>query len=492
MVLDDFHCYSGIVSPAPTLPELTKPIVELTIPSGGWARVTSSFDPAANTLIIQYAVPNMTLNLWWRIHAPDLGGSAALLFALLIFFSLRRILRRPQSHGHLYCRVCNYDLTPWKPPTPAQPTATCPECGVSTQAKPPLRGRFMLRRILPILGIFLPLFLCSFILWWPLTRPTTLPNRSCFFETYSLPTGQKVSTSVLDLPPGKYGRSTSDLRYYAFTECSEESHWVDLVGVFDTATGRTRSYNMGDASTGSAYFHGYTPDEKEAVYTFSSFPNDDGKGTAKIFCVLLDTLAVREITTVNFTYQLIAPNEWQHPSITAAVYNYNKPQQWAFLIGSGIDAGLLKYSPALFRKMGESKLTVTPPIIVDPDSTLSYSADGKLRLSSDGTLEIIPQTGAVRPLAVITPSFTPSTTLNGRFPVGGPLQIYSGANLLQTIQLDLNISSLGANPVFSSDGRWVLVQGYLNNNPALSLPLTVKCLLFDLSKVQPVDPSSTR
>ena len=57
---------------------------------------------------------------------------------------------------------------------------------------------------------------------------------------------------------------------------------------------------------------------------------------------------------------------------------------------------------------------------------------------------------------------------------------------------DPNISFLAANPAFSFDGRWVFVEGYLNNNPTLLEPLTVKFLLFDLLKVQPVDLDSTR
>ena len=505
--LDDFHYYSGIISHTFKIQELTKPVVELTLPSCGVGG-NSSFDPAANTLIIQYQTPTTTPNGWLRIHAPDVGGSAALLFALLIFFSLHHILRRPQSHGHLYCRNCNYDLTQWQQPTPAQPAGICLECGVSTLAKPPIRGRFITRRILPIWGIFLPLFLLSSILWyssieligpvgpgrtawpfealsriswWTMARPNIPQHYSGVFETYSLPTGEKVSTSVLDPLQGG-GRSTSDLRYYAFAEMSEESNWDNLAVVFDPATGHTRSYNMGDNSTGFGYFHGYTPDETEAVYTLTSLANDDGKGAAKIFCVSLDTLAVREIATVNVTYQLIAPSSWQYPNSAVAVNN--DPQQWAFLITDGIDAGLLQYSPSPSGELGESKLAVTLPINGGYSSNkLSYSADDKL-LFNDGTLEIIPETGAVRPLAVVTHS--------AKLADVGTLEIYSGANLSQIIQVDPNISYLAANPTFSSDGRWVLVEGYLNNNPTLLGPLTVKFLLFDLSKVQPVDPDSTR
>lgn len=83
--LDDFHYYSGIISHTFKIQELTKPVVELTLPSCGVGG-NSSFDPAANTLIIQYQTPTTTPNGWLRIHAPDVGGSAALLFALLIFF----------------------------------------------------------------------------------------------------------------------------------------------------------------------------------------------------------------------------------------------------------------------------------------------------------------------------------------------------------------------------------------------------------------------
>ena len=506
--LDDFHYYSGIISHTFKIQELTKPVVELTLPSCGVGG-NSSFDPAANTLIIQYQTPTTTPNGWLRIHAPDVGGSAALLFALLIFFSLHHILRRPQSHGHLYCRNCNYDLTQWQQPTPAQPAGICLECGVSTLAKPPIRGRFMTRRILPIWSIFLPLFLLSSIVWyssieligpvgpgrtawpfealsrlswWTMARPKIPQHYSRVFETYSLPTGQKVSTFVLDSNRGDVGRPTSDLRYYAFAEKSEESNWDNLAVVCEPATGHTRSYNMGNNSTGYwIRFHGYTSDEKEAIYTLASNTNQDGKSAAKIFCVSLDTLAVREIATVNFSLNLIAPSTWQAPNIAAAVNN--EPQQWAFLITDGIDAGLLQYSPSPSGELGESKLAVTLPINGYSSNTLSYSADDKL-MFNDGTLEIIPETGAVSPLAVVTHS--------ARMAEVGTLEIYSGANLSQIIQVDPNISFLATNRTFSSDGRWVLVEGYLNNNPTLLGPLTAKFLLFDLSKVQPVDPSSTR
>lgn len=184
---------------------------------------------------------------------------------------------------------------------------------------------------------------------------------------------------------------------------------------------------------------------------------------------------------MNFSLNLIAPSTWQAPNIAAAVNN--EPQQWAFLITDGIDAGLLQYSPSPSGELGESKLAVTLPINGYSSNTLSYSADDKL-MFNDGTLEIIPETGAVSPLAVVTHS--------ARMAEVGTLEIYSGANLSQIIQVDPNISFLAANPTFSSDGRWVLVEGYLNNNPTLLGPLTAKFLLFDLSKVQPVDPSNTR
>lgn len=184
---------------------------------------------------------------------------------------------------------------------------------------------------------------------------------------------------------------------------------------------------------------------------------------------------------MNFTLNLIAPSNWQVPNIAVAVNN--EPRQWASLITDGIDAGLLQYSPAPSGELGESKIATTLPISAYSSNKLSYSADDKLLLN-DGTLEIIPETGAVRPLAVVTHS--------AKMAEVGTLEIYSSTNVLQTIQLDPNILFLAANPAFSSDGRWVLVEGYLNNNPTLSGPLTVKCLLFDLSKVQPVDPGSTR
>ncbi len=81
---------------------------------------------------------------------PEVLGGVVLIATLLAAFLLVRVARRRRRAGVPYCRKCNYDLT-------GQSQGRCPECGVETTSVAPVIGRPFMRRVGPMLAIWLVL-----------------------------------------------------------------------------------------------------------------------------------------------------------------------------------------------------------------------------------------------------------------------------------------------------------------------------------------------
>jgi hypothetical protein len=129
------------------------PLHDLPIPPGNAWDGESLVAPDGLTVYI--AEPALTVNIW---DAATYFWPEAMVLAVLAWFGWRMLTvfrRRPQRTGSdtgaplFYCRRCNYQL-----PSPrADSAAHCPECGVDTARKPPVRGRTPRARLRPTMAL---------------------------------------------------------------------------------------------------------------------------------------------------------------------------------------------------------------------------------------------------------------------------------------------------------------------------------------------------
>lgn len=148
-------------------PPTLEPITTITVPNDVAGRASFGFvqiDETNQILYIRH--PNGGVAWYERAKwfAPDIALLTLPITLLVTLIALRRVVLRPRHPGRSYCARCNYDLTP-APITATQPTpitlARCPECGVETATRPPIRGRFAIRRFGPILAIALIIFIAA-------------------------------------------------------------------------------------------------------------------------------------------------------------------------------------------------------------------------------------------------------------------------------------------------------------------------------------------
>ena len=121
-----------------------------------------SFNPTSRVLLVDSTfVPPPA---WWTVHGADAGAGLAMAGAVLLAGLWRRAARRPQTAGKLYCRRCNYDLTPV---AGARAPGTCPECGPTAKRRPPASGRSALRRLAAPMALLAPAIVAG--VWWAST-----------------------------------------------------------------------------------------------------------------------------------------------------------------------------------------------------------------------------------------------------------------------------------------------------------------------------------
>jgi len=158
--------------PVPTvLPELFVPLH--CDRAGSYSNAVIQFaqapgaSPTETTLITtqQLVLPTTLQTIRW--HTPTLASLILLAVAIFAYRTLRRTVRAPHLLGRLYCRACNYDLSPPNPGSPV--TAHCPECGLSTTRMPPVMAEPLLFRLLmPFVACLGTLILCMALLGWSL------------------------------------------------------------------------------------------------------------------------------------------------------------------------------------------------------------------------------------------------------------------------------------------------------------------------------------
>lgn len=91
------------------------------------------------------------LNLWniAVFYWPEVLGALLGLVILCVLLAVRRVWNAQRTPGQWYCRRCNYCLSG------LATGARCAECGADPARRRPVRGRSLVRRLAPALGVAL-------------------------------------------------------------------------------------------------------------------------------------------------------------------------------------------------------------------------------------------------------------------------------------------------------------------------------------------------
>ena len=139
---------------------------------------------------VLYALTHVqTANPWPALVSlwPEIFGGALFLITIAASLIVRRIIRRPQTFARPHCRSCSYDLTGQTTAAGSGRAATftwapntrCPECGAQLDKTPPIRGRRLGLRLVPVLAIWLCLA-AGYGALFATTSPRLSPARNWF------------------------------------------------------------------------------------------------------------------------------------------------------------------------------------------------------------------------------------------------------------------------------------------------------------------------
>jgi hypothetical protein len=273
-------------------------------PSGtGWFSEVQ-IDRSGSTLFSITPAPYAGWQGWIRWHAPDLATVIAALVLAALLLRTRRVLLWPRRPGRVYCRRCNYDLTPPGPAPKSRPAPTaprCPECGQDTDERPPVRGRRLRTRAgIPLACGLFALVTCAFVLWfaldsyratpfsdpWPGAWAARLAPQWCWeradnpdrfgrfrLSRYSLPGLRLLSTDLLRGMNGIRGaRPTPDGRFVAAVIIDRRNMRGVQLQVKDVASGAWRTVALSKQLIAGADLVGFSSDGAEAFVQAQLYP----------------------------------------------------------------------------------------------------------------------------------------------------------------------------------------------------------------------------
>lgn len=123
------------------------------------------FSPDGSVLYVRQPVSHPSVWEYAAWYGPDVAGALLPIAFISGVVVLRRVLRSARERGRVYCRRCNYALTP---PLAERDTsgrvevpvdARCPECGSTLSRVRPVIGRGIFARLWPVWGVAAPLAL---------------------------------------------------------------------------------------------------------------------------------------------------------------------------------------------------------------------------------------------------------------------------------------------------------------------------------------------
>jgi hypothetical protein len=316
-----------VLQAAPSEPPLLLPVARIPLhvePAGfatsGWVDV----DEAGDLLYVFQTVEYSGVGGWLRWHAPLLALIAVGAAVALLFWRIRYVWRRPRERGRMYCRRCNYDLTP----VGAGDLQRCPECGAGVLQMRPIRGRRVWARlVLSVLaaaavGIGGGAVMRSTLTlsprgfpWdvpWPgpfvkrlgpvseLSRSSHAADRPVRVSVYALPSAKRervfhqhcAGDQMARLAPGgRHVLAIGDFR----AEVGEE-RWLKIV---DASTGAVREVPM-DGQACFARIVAFSGDGRRGYVQWQPMPVHESGAVARLEEVNLETGEARRLAEVSF------------------------------------------------------------------------------------------------------------------------------------------------------------------------------------------------
>ncbi len=174
------------------MPEPIKPIAEIPVPlndDGSVGGPALHFAADSSVLYVRQPIRPFEIGEFIQWHAPDVAGVTLAIAILTIVLTLRRVLRTPRERGKLYCRTCNYQITP---PLALRKNARtivvgegarCPECGTDLARRKLVVGGRTIFRLWPAWAVAVPAMLpCLLAMvltlqWYSPPRGTPWPVR---------------------------------------------------------------------------------------------------------------------------------------------------------------------------------------------------------------------------------------------------------------------------------------------------------------------------
>jgi hypothetical protein len=529
---------------APAAPPLN-PVARIPISSnvGGQLDMpTVEFDSAGSLLYIQRAVQPWPVVAKW--YLPDAAFVLALSFLAWAIWRARRVARQPQVTGRLYCRTCNYDLTPavntagrGLPKTGLSIAERCPECGADTARRRPRAGRSRTWRISGLLLLAWLIHAGSIVVgvltlerfqrtrWstletWPIAGIDTVAPGFAIQKSQP-PWPAIVRLDRYELPSGRYRDTLARLPRDAMandtlspsgTRCVLLRHSLDpgnpvFASVIDTTTGDSRDFPLPPGMFSSAQVVGFSKDSARVyIQTQGSLPgmtmNRPGNTfKSSLLELTLDSGFLRAIADVDTGYTLSGQSQ-ATPTQRFAVLERGDKIIWAlFTDRSAITtAGM----PAIGGQVLWSESPGTPPI----DVRFSGRAFLTPILTSDGATLRIPIWSTpdfaeidlqARTQRVVT---DPAGLLSSRAPAAhrglrtgtGTLDLIDAADgsTLATLWVGTGTNWLSGSWI-SRDGKWAAA--FITRptkawfGPPSSIPAAGDILVWDLSALAPAPRS---
>lgn len=382
----------------PAAPALTlQPVVRIPVPRAIGSQQMSAgieFDPVRPVIYVSEPAYSLWAKEWW--YAPDAAAVSVLAVVVWCAWRLRRVLRRPQSTGRLYCLACNYDLTPEVilGAGPVRPIPErCPECGTGTKRRRPESGRSRLTRALGLCAFVALSVIAAVVVgvltleqygagggWggaaWPadairqvepllaLQKKEPAASWRCRLRAYDLPSGRSRGV-VLTGPvsASESGNISPDGRWYVvapfpwgptyISESGKVEPTSARIVIFDLASGARHEVTVDPALMGGQTLVGFSPDGSRAYVQVQSMlapspysspfaPSPLGLSPSTFETSLHEvTLAdgsSKELVKLNSAYS-VNGNQRSTPGQGFAILSENGRLEWALFTDRGAIPG---------------------------------------------------------------------------------------------------------------------------------------------------------
>ena len=321
------------------MPEPIKPIAEIPIPlndDGSVGGPALHFAPDSSVLYVRQPIRPFDLGEFIQWHAPDVAGVSLVIAILIIVITLRRVLLTPRERGKLYCRACNYQITP---PLALRKNARtivvgegarCPECGTELAKRKPVVGGRRFFRLWPAWAVAGPVLLpCLLAMvltlqWYSPPRGTPWPFRGVerllggravqkvprdgwrpttdHITRWKLPEGRRIEGEWLAETLGfNNAMLTPDGSKFVFV-VDEYHRWMPRLLIIDTRTGEKREAEIPVKPGSGTELLGLSADGTRA---FVQCPNNVGsiedgfKGCClRLMEVRIDSLEFKELASI--------------------------------------------------------------------------------------------------------------------------------------------------------------------------------------------------